>query len=1185
MPGKDDDLLARLNALKPSSVSFNPATNAPSVDVEVSKPLSTEDRLAERLKGLRGGSASFEGTSGASKDTADSLTARVQDEVEAEKDPIKDWQQGGEDEQNLEELLAELGPDDQWKLDPEDPKNINNLLKEAKDALPPEHETVRRDGNDDGQPHPRAPSNQNRTGDDDEDGREDQKDEEVADDYVKRVLAELEIEAKYGGGSDQNDEEDREQDHEPSQSALQLPSTPSNLPRPPTAAEPPSYEDSELETRFSKLGLDLPSTPSTIPSAKAKATNKPGLASVKKAQAKSNLPTFTDEDIDSWCCICNEDGEASSPSKHNAMLGKTIAHPKSTNFDEEGEEFQTPPAKRVKRDVSDYVEKSPKNASNNRPRKHIIPDSDADSEDEEYDEEPKNRQTDLESALPPIETDKEAIEAYEASRAAEQEELGLKERLEGREWTRGKSSIYVDAFNLALDTVLEDESHLFDEAEHDVFKQWRELSYEAQYLYVRLFLRKASSWHRVNRLRYHSDIADLQKAIDDLQHPTQLPAPSSQVERHAGEFEPPENADLGEVFTFADRSDESIKDLEAASSLLLLDELKAFAKDFKVQGKNKKELLRAFRRASGKQTGLGFSSLKRSDTEESIVSIGSATWDNNSRESTPSKLENRDAYFVNKILAETGPCIRLSLPALQLFERVHLVFYRSTEWTEKSLTTIILARIARWNFPQYIVSRSANIFASRSLLLEFEAAVRTQFKVDSILEFNGTPTKESLQGILDIFDDVYGRWKVLLAEEQRKEDSIYSTGEGAYLRRLSPAWVYTRIVHKGAYVLGKFKDHKREHEILCDLLRQRLFHTSRRGDWYQRKALLEEHYMHLHLPSPPSCKDDESKKKHWRRVALQTCETGLEDQLTHLIFHHDLQKRTIKLEKSLKIPKREQHDFGHVRLTKATERTFYGVKIERSPNAANRRNSEQSMKLGYRGTKTIWLDPAIETTIDLETGEEKKVEAECSVEEMCLSSYRALGCKGYHSEGRILRTLFAYLFFDVLFVYIPNVFQTEYQTCPLDLHTDAFYPSRISEVNARLNEISNGDAPKLIRTVWDEHHELKTCVVGLDWTYAIKDLVEIAHAFPPAALSSAMKTMAQEYGQRGGGVPDLFLWKTGDADETKEGAGAGEVMFAEVKSENDRLSDTQRMWIDVLSGAGVKVELCHALASEVRVKS
>jgi len=32
-----------------------------------------------------------------------------------------------------------------------------------------------------------------------------------------------------------------------------------------------------------------------------------------------------------------------------------------------------------------------------------------------------------------------------------------------------------------------------------------------------------------------------------------------------------------------------------------------------------------------------------------------------------------------------------------------------------------------------------------------------------------------------------------------------------------------------------------------------------------------------------------------------------------------------------------------------------------------------------------------------------------------------------------------------------------------------------------------------------------------------------------------------------------------------------------VKSENDRLSDTQRLWIDVLTNAGLEVELCAAV--------
>jgi len=97
-------------------------------------------------------------------------------------------------------------------------------------------------------------------------------------------------------------------------------------------------------------------------------------------------------------------------------------------------------------------------------------------------DEDEARPTELENALPPVKTDKDAIVEYEAMRAAEQEPPDLKTRLGDRKWTRGQSSIYVDAFNLALETVLEDEGHLFDEKEMEVFRQWESLQYEAQYL-------------------------------------------------------------------------------------------------------------------------------------------------------------------------------------------------------------------------------------------------------------------------------------------------------------------------------------------------------------------------------------------------------------------------------------------------------------------------------------------------------------------------------------------------------------------------------------------------------------------------------------------------------------------------------------------------------------------------------
>ena len=184
---------------------------------------------------------------------------------------------------------------------------------------------------------------------------------------------------------------------------------------------------------------------------------------------------------------------AQSTTTHNQLLGNRIRHPPSTNFDDD---FKTPTAKRLKRLDSTDSSLSRREGSVSededegaqapvKPLRNLhreIPDSEAESDDDdEFFPEP-GRRTNLESALPPVKTDREAIAEYEATRAAELEGLDLKGRLGQRRWVAGKSSIYVDAFNLALETVLEDESHLFDEAEMAVFEQWRDLSYEGQYL-------------------------------------------------------------------------------------------------------------------------------------------------------------------------------------------------------------------------------------------------------------------------------------------------------------------------------------------------------------------------------------------------------------------------------------------------------------------------------------------------------------------------------------------------------------------------------------------------------------------------------------------------------------------------------------------------------------------------------
>ncbi|KPM35495.1 hypothetical protein AK830_g11084 [Neonectria ditissima] len=819
------------------------------------------------------------------------------------------------------------------------------------------------------------------------------------------------------------------------------------------------------------------------------------------------------------------------------------------------------PTKRVKRKESRDVECDQSDSSSHR-RDFKPRNASADYLATQDQNDANSRVTDFESALPPTAVGDEAIEQYEAmksSQASAPDDDETAEETQPR-WVKGKSSIYVDAFNLALDAVLDEESHLFDEKEMDLFRQWRVLDYEAQFLYVRLFLRKTASWHRYSRLGYHNDISNLEATIQTLQELrtlprcTAIPTPSPVQGVDLEEF------NLGESFTFADASENCIHSVEEAASLMSLDELKALGKEAKFQGRNKAELIKSLARMSNQQAGLMSLGLSRHNSRDSVAS--------EDQENLKPKLQrensNRKQHFLSKILAILGPCVRLSPAALKLFERVHLVFYRSTEWTEKSLTTIILAKIARRQFPEYIVCRTSTIFASRMHLLEYETALRLEAEVDRIMEFNGPPGEEGFRKIINVFEKLYPRWKALVEEERHKEQVVYEMGEGAYLRRFTPAHSYTRIVHKAAHVFGRLKEHLKEQELLTELLDQRLFQMARRGSWYQRKALLEEHYMPTLDPNPAST-DPEQQKKHWKRIAVATCEAGLQDINCHVIFHYDLQKRLVKLEKKLRIPRRLQHDFGHVGLEKPVEHYVEGTQLKRDIPAKPGRQAS---------TKTIWLD-------GLDTN------AECSVEEMCLSHYRSQGWKGYHAEGGIIRTLFAYLFYDILFLYIPNVFQTAYQTCPLDLHTDAFFPARASEINHRLVEIANGEGGRLVREVWDRDNERRISVVGLNWDFDVEDLVELVGCFEGSALATVCKVMAQEYRQRGGGIPDLILWRvgnaTGEAFESEDpGKAKGEVMFSEVKSANDRLSDTQRLWIHVLTGAGVKVALCNAVAKDVK---
>lgn len=140
---------------------------------------------------------------------------------------------------------------------------------------------------------------------------------------------------------------------------------------------------------------------------------------------------------------------------------------------------EEPPAKKVKLEPrTEEVEESDDSAA-------AEPQRWKDTDDDVEAHRDGRRPTDVENALLPAGSDEDAIQEYETFKLSQASDHGEQKQMTETPkpaWVRGQSSIYVDAFNLALDTVLDEESGLFDEKELNVFRQWKHLSYEAQFL-------------------------------------------------------------------------------------------------------------------------------------------------------------------------------------------------------------------------------------------------------------------------------------------------------------------------------------------------------------------------------------------------------------------------------------------------------------------------------------------------------------------------------------------------------------------------------------------------------------------------------------------------------------------------------------------------------------------------------
>lgn len=245
---RDDALLARLNNLKQSNISFGSPSSL-SIPTGPSKLYDDPEDLIARFERLHGRKSADDNRQAPLADT-------INNDNSCPPSPT------------IEELLAQLGPEDQYKINATDLEEGKELLAEAKHTLHNEYTTIQNIKRGSSKANmsnsPREPA----------EALEPEQDEEAeAEASLQRILDEVELEQQQEPVSTV-----------PSSEADRLPAHPA-----------PASLDSFASLVFPSIP-DLPLPSLAIPSAPNAAP------SIVKSTTKA--PGYSDHDIDSWCIIC-----------------------------------------------------------------------------------------------------------------------------------------------------------------------------------------------------------------------------------------------------------------------------------------------------------------------------------------------------------------------------------------------------------------------------------------------------------------------------------------------------------------------------------------------------------------------------------------------------------------------------------------------------------------------------------------------------------------------------------------------------------------------------------------------------------------------------------------------------------------------------------------------------------------
>ncbi|KAI6166832.1 hypothetical protein EDD17DRAFT_1752182 [Pisolithus thermaeus] len=534
-------------------------------------------------------------------------------------------------------------------------------------------------------------------------------------------------------------------------------------------------------------------------------------------------------------------------------------------------------------------------------------------------------------------------------------------------------SIYVQVFEEMLNTVLQHESHLFDDKEILFFDRFANLSYNARFLMVRLLLRKPDLWHRLDSLKYQRELGGHEAVVAAVGEICQNRHPASAIQdvsvaheiidltlewEHSEPVESTSGYDgtcssktsdldtTSVVESLVLAEDEDQMDLEALLDCLKANELRLIARQLQLKPNRKKqELIASLLRTASSQ-----STLTSMTAPNGSHGTKSTTLEQTALPSVRPKMKSQLERLRTMVLRILVKCVRVHSTFYGLVQRANLVFFRLSQYSPDLLVTALLPRFKKRAYSGYECARSKDIWKTREALLEYEEALILEGRVDAVLGgqvFPGSQTRptsrsQSPKASEGVKSSVKKRDYAAMVDE---DSAFERMSESARLRRarlvkeifenVYPRWqdilrtkteeqrsyglqrfesghVFTRIVYKGSCALGTLGEYQRELEVLESLLAQRRWHQGRRGGWHERRALI----LSAHFP----------KSRDTARRALTAVIDALEDADTHLVYRPKLQRRLRRLEVFLELPLVDRFTFN-VKLESAGEVIFEATRI------------------------------------------------------------------------------------------------------------------------------------------------------------------------------------------------------------------------------------------------------------------